>query len=159
MALKPPVPAIHSRRVGRRSRARTLACGVELAELLGFEQVLGSVSLLLHVGELALHPSRSWTTSCTARRSAFGDKTGVPSARAISVRTSAPITSSPLPIFFHSAASARARSGVTRQRFTMSRSPTPWSSSSNASAAASPSGGALGARAARARWISSGSKK
>src|SRR5439155_22151371 len=33
-----------------------LACGIELAELLGAEQVLGSVSLLLHVGELALHP-------------------------------------------------------------------------------------------------------
>jgi hypothetical protein len=46
--------AVNSRRLCRRIRSCTLSSGVELAELLGAEEVLGSVSLRLHVRELAV---------------------------------------------------------------------------------------------------------
>src|SRR5215470_8623510 len=45
---------VNSRRLCGRIRSCTLSSGVELAELLGAEEVFGGVSLRLHVRELAV---------------------------------------------------------------------------------------------------------
>jgi len=151
---------VNSWRVGRRARTCTLSCGVEAAELLGVEQILGSVSLPLHFGELALQPiallddiahrtkehGRRQEVHAAERTRDLGTHLGADyqfaTAHLLPFGRERPSTLGRHTTALHDVAQARA-----------------WSSSSNASAAASPSGGALGARAVRARWISSGSKK